>query len=51
MDKNIRCNHISMAPKCFVFSLVLLDVMGLALFMPRQADIDRQFSKDNLNSV
>jgi hypothetical protein len=57
MDKNNKTNTLQIRPKAnkgalgSIFSVVLLDAMSLTLFMPRQAYIDRQFSKDNLNSV
>ena len=54
MNKNIKTNEFNGTPKSgkralgFVFSVVLLDVMGLGLLLPIQAYIVRQYSDEAL---
>ena len=47
MNKNIKTNTGKGAPG-FIFSVVLLDVIGLAILMPVQAYIVRQYSDEAL---
>ena len=52
MNKNVRTNTSHVNPKAakgalgFVFTVVLLDVMGLGLLLPIQAYIVRQYSQE-----
>src|SRR5215211_5144877 len=52
MNKNIKTNTVRANPKAgkgalgFIFSVVLLDVIGLAILMPVQAYIVRQYSDE-----
>ena len=52
MNKNIKTNTLHAGPQAgkgalgFVFSVVLLDVMGLGLLLPIQAYIVRQYSNE-----
>jgi DHA1 family tetracycline resistance protein-like MFS transporter len=52
MNKNIKTNTVHANPKAgkgasgFIFSVVLLDVIGLAILMPVQAYIVRQYSDE-----
>ena len=52
MNKNIKTNSVHANPKAgkgalgFIFSVVLLDVIGLAILMPVQAYIVRQYSDE-----
>jgi MFS transporter, DHA1 family, tetracycline resistance protein len=52
MNKNIKNNMVHAGPKAgkgalgFIFSVVLLDVIGLAILMPVQAYIVRQYSDE-----
>ena len=54
MEKNIQTNMPQTGPKAdkgalgFIFSVVLLDVIGLAILMPVQAYIVRQYSDEAL---
>jgi DHA1 family tetracycline resistance protein-like MFS transporter len=54
MKKNGKTNMLHTGPKAgrgalgFIFSVVLLDVIGLAILMPVQAYIVRQYSDDAL---
>jgi multidrug resistance protein len=54
MNKNIKTNTLQTDPKAgkgalgFIFSVVLLDVIGLAILMPVQAYIVRQYSDEAL---
>lgn len=54
MNKNVKTNNINTKPKTgkgtlrFIFSVVLLDVIGLAILMPVQAYIVRQYSDEAL---
>lgn len=54
MNKNVKTNTSRVNPKTgkgalgFIFSVVLLDVMGLGLLMPIQAYIVRQYSQEAL---
>ena len=54
MNKNIKTNTLHVNPKAgkgalsFIFSVVLLDVIGLAILMPVQAYIVRQYSDEAL---
>ena len=54
MNKNIKTNNLNTGRKAgkgalgFIFSVVLLDVIGLAILMPVQAYIVRQYSDEAL---
>jgi len=54
MNKNVKTNTLQTDPKAgkgalgFIFSVVLLDVIGLAILMPVQAYIVRQYSDEAL---